>query len=71
LDKTYQLTENTELVGIMKKMYEEIEENNIAAEAASDVLWEYTNLEELLRIMQEKNANAYLILLHMLLTCTY
>lgn len=70
IEKIFEKKKESELVENMKKLYEEIVENEIAAEAAGDVLWEYCNLGELMGMLQQKSINAFMILLHMLLTCT-
>ena len=70
IEKNFEKKKESELVENMKKLYEEVTENEIAAEAAGDVLWEYCDLGELMGMLQQKSINAFMILLHMLLTCT-
>ena len=61
---------NENLIAILKEMHEAAEGNEIAAEAAADILWEYTELAEFMQRLQQQSADAFLILLLMILTCT-
>ena len=57
------------IVAKMRRIYESVAENEIAAESAADVLWENSDFATFLQAIQERSTDAFSILLLMLLTC--
>jgi hypothetical protein len=71
MDELLKKKKESELIEILKRIYEEIEKNLIVAEAASDIIWSNSKLGDILLSLQQKSGNAFNILLNILLTCTY